>query len=72
MGHQNALVQLQWCSQTEMVTEAKQFIPLMIGAIRMEWVQCKNGICTNFTKASALVRLILATVVNLLEAIKKI
>jgi len=51
----------QW---RKMVTEANQFILLMIGAIRMEWVQCKNGICTNFTEASASVRLILATAVE--------
>jgi len=52
---------LQWRSRTKMVTEANQFILLMIGAIRMEWVQCKNGICTNFTEASVSVRLTLAT-----------
>jgi len=54
---------MQWRSQTKMVTEANQFTLLMIGAIRMEWVQWKNGICTNFTEASASVHLILASAV---------
>jgi len=36
----------------------------MIGAIQMEWIQCKNGIWTNFTEASVSVRLVLATAVN--------